>query len=79
MGRRFGILAAILLAVGLGGFALIRLAGAGATEFRLDGQVLHMSGPVTGAAADRLQRFLEDTPGLTVLALGDMPGADSVM
>jgi hypothetical protein len=38
-----------------------------------------MSGPVSGAAADRLQRLLEENPNLTVLALGDMPGADSVM
>ncbi len=79
MAKRLGIIAAVLLAVGLGGFALIRLAGAGATEFRLEGQVLHMSGPVSGAAADRLQRFLEENPNLAVLALGDMPGADSVM
>lgn len=79
MGKRLGIIAAVLLAFGLGGFALVRLAGAGATEFRVEGPVLHMSGPVSGAAADRLQRLLEENPGLSVLALGDMPGADSVM
>lgn len=79
VGKRLAILLAVLLAVGLGGFALIRLAGAGATEFRVEGPVLHMSGPVSGAAADRLQRLLEENPSLSVLALGDMPGADSVM
>jgi hypothetical protein len=65
--------------MGLGGLGLVRLAGAGATEFRLDGDVLHLSGPISGAAADRLQRVLAENPGLRVMALGDMPGADDVV
>ena len=63
----------------LGGAALVQLAGSGATAFRLEGQVLHLSGPVNGAAADRLQRMMEENPQITVIALGDMPGADDVV
>jgi hypothetical protein len=79
MAKRLGIITTVVLALGLGTFGLIRLAGAGATEFRLEGDVLHIAGPLSGAAADRLQRFLEENPGLAVVALGDMPGADDVV
>jgi hypothetical protein len=67
-----------LAAMGAGGAALIRLAGAGATEFRVAGDVLHISGPISGAASDRLERMLDQTPGLVTVALGDIPGADDV-
>ncbi|WP_297619791.1 hypothetical protein [uncultured Roseicyclus sp.] len=79
MARRLGMIAVVALAVGLGGFGLIRLAGAGATEFRLEGAVLHVAGPLNGAAADRMQRLFEEHPGLEVVALGDLPGADDVV
>jgi hypothetical protein len=78
MFRKLGIAAAVVLVFVAGGFALIRLAGAGATEFRLDGPVLHISGPVTGASAERLQRLLEQNPGIEVVSLGAIPGADDV-
>ncbi|WP_439137346.1 hypothetical protein [Roseicyclus sp.] len=73
------IIGAVVLAFVLGGAGLIQLAGSGATAFRLEGQVLHLSGPVNGAAADRLQRMLEESPQITVIALGDMAGADDVV
>ncbi len=77
--RRSLIIALVaLVAMGAGGAALIRLAGAGATEFRIEGEVLHISGPISGAAADRLERMLNQAPGLGVVALGDIPGADDV-
>ena len=79
MGRRLAIIGAVVLAFVLGGAALVQLAGSGATAFRLEGQVLHLSGPVNGAAADRLQRMMEENPQITVIALGDMPGADDVV
>jgi hypothetical protein len=79
MGKRLAIIGAVVLAFVLGGAALIQLAGSGATAFRLEGQVLHLSGPVNGAAADRLQRMMEENPQIAVIALGDMPGADDVV
>ena len=79
MGRRLAIIGAVVLAFVLGGAALMQLARSGAMAFRLEGQVLHLSGPVNGAAADRLQRMMEENPQITVIALGYMPGADDVI
>lgn len=79
MGKRLAVIGAVLLAFALGGAMLIQLAGAGATAFRVEGQVLHLSGPVNGAAAERLQRLLDENPQIAVIALGDMPGADDVV
>lgn len=79
MARRFALVLGVLAVLGLGTFGLIRLASAGATEFRLEGAVLHVAGPLSGAAADRMQRLLEENPGIEVVALGDMPGADDVV
>lgn len=76
MARRLGILAGILLALVVGGAGLIRFAGAGAMEFRVAGAELYMTGPVSGAAADRLERLLEANPDVQVVVLGDVPGAD---
>lgn len=76
--RKLGIVLAVVAAFGAGGFALVRMMDAGATAFRVDGAVLHISGPVSGAAADRLERLLDENPGISVVALGDIPGADDV-
>ena len=76
--KRLGLVLGVLVALGAGGFGLVRMMDQGATSFRVDGAVLHMSGPVSGAAADRLDRLLEENPSITVLALGDIPGADDV-
>jgi hypothetical protein len=76
--KRLAVAIAVILALGAGGFALVRMMDAGATAFRVEGPVLHMSGPISGAAADRLDRLLEENPAVTVLALGDIPGADDV-
>jgi hypothetical protein len=75
--RRRLILWLGVLAVAVAGTAgLVRLAETGGTVFRVEGEVLHMAGPVTGAAADRLERTLEQNPGLRLLVLGDIPGGD---
>jgi len=79
MARRGFLILGVVAALGLGGFGLIQLASSGATEFRVEGTVLHVAGPLSGAAADRMQRLLEENPGLEVVALGDMPGADDVV
>ncbi|WP_416915668.1 MAG: hypothetical protein ACMUJJ_01240 [Roseicyclus sp.] len=76
--KRLGLALGVVLALGAGGVVLVRMMDTGATAFRVEGSVLHMSGPVSGAAADRLDRLLEENTGLTVLALGDIPGADDV-
>jgi len=76
--RRLALALAVVAAMAGGGFALVRMMDAGATAFRVEGEVLHISGPVSGAAADRLQRLLEEHPGVRVVALGDSPGADDV-
>ena len=76
--RKLGIALAVVAVFGAGGFGLVRMMDAGATEFRVEGEVLRISGPLSGAAADRLQRLLEENPALTVVALGDIPGADDV-
>ena len=79
MARRLAIIAGVVVAFVLGGAGLIQLAGSGATAFRLEGPVLHLSGPLSGAAADRLERMLEENPAVEILALGEMPGADDVV
>jgi len=76
--KRLVILAAVILAVVAGGAGLVRMMDASATAFRVEGEVLHIAGPISGAAADRLQRTLEQTPGLETVVLGGMPGADDV-
>lgn len=76
--KRLGIALAVVLALGAGGAGLVRMMDQGATSFRVEGSVLHMSGPISGAAADRLDRLLEENDALTALALGDIPGADDV-
>lgn len=76
--RRLGIALAVVLVLAGAGALLVRMMDTGATAFRVEGAVLHMSGPVSGAAADRLERLLEENPAVTVLALGDIPGADDV-
>ncbi|MEM1273884.1 MAG: hypothetical protein AAGF88_08705 [Pseudomonadota bacterium] len=75
MARRLLLVAAICAAMGLGGAGLIRMMGAAATEFRIDGDRLVLSGPLTGAATDRLERFLQQNPNLTHVVLADTPGA----
>lgn len=77
--RRLAIFAGVVLALGAGGAALIRLAESGATEFRVEGDTLIISGPVSGAATERLGRLLEQTPGLERLVLGDLPGTDDLV
>lgn len=76
--RRLAILAGVVLALGAGGAALIRLAESGATEFRVEGDTLTISGPVSGAATERLERLLEQTRGLERVVLGDLPGTDDL-
>jgi hypothetical protein len=76
--RRLAILAGVVLALGAGGAALIRLAESGATEFRVEGDTLTVSGPISGAATERLERLLEQTDGLQRVRLGDLPGTDDV-
>jgi hypothetical protein len=76
--RKLGIALAVVVAFGAGGFALVRMMDAGATEFRVEGDALHISGPVSGAASDRLERLLDENPGIAAVALGDIPGADDV-
>lgn len=76
--KRLGIALAVVLALGAGGAVLVRMMDQGATAFSVEGAVLRISGPISGAAADRLDRLLEENPGLTTLALGDIPGADDV-
>lgn len=76
--KRLGIALAVILALGAGGTVLVRMMDTGATAFRVDGSVLHVSGPISGAAADRLDRLLEENDDITILALGDIPGADDV-
>jgi hypothetical protein len=76
--RRLLIAGGVVAALLLGGAGLIRLAGAGATEFAVEGEVLRISGPVTGAATDRFERLLEQNPQLETVVLGDMPGTDDV-
>lgn len=78
MAKHLGMIVAIVLAVIAGGYGLIRFAGAGATVFQLEGAVLHISGPISGAASDRLQRFLEENDEIALVSLGDIPGADDV-
>jgi len=74
--RRLLIFAAILVAMLAGGGALIRFAGAGATEFRVTGPEMFIAGPISGAAADRIERLLDEHPELEAVVLGDIPGAD---
>jgi hypothetical protein len=76
--RRLAIVLGVVVALGAGGFALIRLAESGATEFRVEGNTLVIAGPVSGAATERLERLLEQTPGLSRVVLGDMPGTDDL-
>lgn len=76
--KRLGIGLAVIAALGVGGAMLVRLMDTGATAFRVAGPVLHVAGPISGAAADRLDRLLEANPAVTVVALGDIPGADDV-
>lgn len=76
--KRLGIALAVILALGAGGAVLVRMMDTGATAFRIAGPVLHVAGPISGAAADRLDRLLEANPGVTIVALGDIPGADDV-
>lgn len=76
--RKLGIVLAVVVAFAAGGFALVRMMDAGATAFRVEGDVLHISGPVSGAAADRLERLLDENPRIVAVALGDIPGADDV-
>jgi len=78
MARRLAIVGVLVVALVLGGASLIRLAEGGATRFDVDGTTLTMSGPITGASAERLQVLLEETPGLERVVLGDMPGTDDV-
>lgn len=78
MPRRLLILLGVIVALGAGGAALIRLAESGATEFAVEGDSLRISGPVSGAATERLERLLEQTPGLERVVLGDMPGTDDL-
>ncbi|WP_461426448.1 hypothetical protein [Gymnodinialimonas sp.] len=70
------IAAAVVIAMVVGGAALIRFAGGGATEFRLTGAEMHIRGPITGASAERFERLLEEAEGLEVVVLRDIPGAD---
>lgn len=76
MPRGLLIAVAVLIALGLGGAALIRFAGGGATEFRVTGDEMHIRGPITGASSERFERLLEEAEGLEVVVLGDIPGAD---
>jgi hypothetical protein len=76
--RRFAILLGVVVALGAGGAVLIQLAENGATEFAVDGDTLTISGPVSGAATERLERLLEQTPGLDRVVLGDLPGTDDL-
>lgn len=76
--KRLAMALAVIVALGAGGFGLVRMMDTGATVFRVEGEVLHVSGPISGAAADRMDRLLEENPGVLVLALGDIPGADDV-
>ena len=76
--RRLAILLGVVAALAAGGAALIGLAERGATEFRVEGTTLTVSGPVSGAATERLERLLEQTPGLERVVLGDLPGTDDL-
>lgn len=78
MSRRLAIGLAVVLAFLAGGAGLVRMMDAGATAFRVEGDVLHISGPISGAAADRLERLLAEHAGLSVVVLGNIPGADDV-
>ncbi|MBF9060026.1 hypothetical protein HKCCSP123_12615 [Rhodobacterales bacterium HKCCSP123] len=77
MPRRLAILLGVLVALGLSGAALIRLAESGATEFRVEGETLVIAGLVSGAATERLERLMAQTC-LTRVLLGDMPGTDDL-
>ena len=44
----------------------------------VEGDTLTISGPVSGAATERLERLLEQTPGLSRVVLGDLPGTDDL-
>ena len=76
--KRLAILLAVVIGLGAGGYGLIRLAESGATEFAVEGDSLRISGPVSGAATERLERLLEQTPGLERVVLGDLPGTDDL-
>jgi hypothetical protein len=76
--RRLAILLGVVVALGAGGAALIGLAERGATEFRVEGGTLTISGAVSGAATERLERLLEQTPALERVVLGDLPGTDDL-
>jgi hypothetical protein len=79
MGRRLAIWLAVLLFVGGGTFGLISLAMSGATEFRVeDERRLVIEGPITGASTERVQRILEQNPGLEEVVLGDIPGTSDL-
>jgi len=77
--RRLFVFGAVMAALVLGGWLLIRFAGEGATVFRVDGAELFVEGLLSGASTERIERLLEEHQQLEVVVLGDMPGADDTV
>ncbi|MEM9318304.1 MAG: hypothetical protein AAGA70_04790 [Pseudomonadota bacterium] len=78
MARRLLITLAVLVALGFGTAFLIRFSLDEATEFRVDAEEIHISGPLTGATTDRFERLLDAHPEITRVVLRNIPGGDDL-
>ncbi|WP_375550241.1 hypothetical protein [Rhodophyticola porphyridii] len=67
-----------LVILGAATAGLLYFATAGATVFRVEGDRMYMSGPMTGASPERFEMLVEQNPGLRTVVLGDMPGAADI-
>ncbi|NKX46291.1 hypothetical protein [Roseicyclus persicicus] len=79
MRRRLWLWLAAAAVVVAGTAGLIALATAGGTILRVEeGRRIIVEGPITGAATERFQRFVEANPGLLEVVLGDNSGTGDV-
>jgi hypothetical protein len=62
--------AAVVVVAGTAG--LLWFSTASSAQFRVDGDALHVSGQLTLASTERLDRLLEEHRGLTTLRLGEI-------
>ena len=57
---------------------LLYFATAGATQMRVDGDRLHISGPMNLATVESFEGLIEHNSGITTVVLGDLPRADQI-
>lgn len=69
-----GGLAVFVLATG----GLLYLATAGATQMRVEGERLYVSGPMNLATVESFEGLIEHHGGITTVVLGDLPQVDEI-